>query len=92
MIHRGDAEGAEKTLPCQPINSHLKVTCMKAVSASIVILSGSILMAGSGIARGEDALFIGAIGAALAIWGAVVWYRALAVEKHRLPTPSDSGV
>lgn len=47
---------------------------MKAVSAAIVILSGSILLATAGIVRGDERWLLGSVGVALGLWGTVVWY------------------
>lgn len=62
---------------------------MKAVSAAIVILSGSILLATAGIVRGDERWLLGSLGVALGLWGTVVWYWALALEKPQPPTQRD---
>lgn len=62
---------------------------MKAISASIVILSGSILMATAGVVGGEARVVLSVLGGGLGLWGMAAWYWAIAVEKPQPPIKSD---
>ena len=57
---------------------------MKAISASIVVLAGAVLLTGGSlVGHADTALFVQAVGSLVGVIGLVVWFLALQNRSER---------